>query len=121
MDKITVIWSMTAAACLTLAIVQTVVVVTKRADWWQLFFVSGSVAAAGVAGAELLMMNAVSAEEYGLVLRWANVGVFVMLVSLVWYVYFDLGTGRRWLAWLITAIRLVILPLKFIGTTSINF
>src|SRR5215211_4534627 len=100
MDQITVIWSMTAAACLTLAIVQTVVVVTRRADWWQLLFVSASVGAAAVAGAELLMMHAESTEEYGQVIRWANVGVFVMLVSLVWYVYFDLGTARRGLAWL---------------------
>jgi len=85
MSSVTIVWSMMASACLTLAAMHLLVWSRRRSVWTHLLL---SLSAAGVAvyaGFELRMMRAVTPAEYGMALRWAHVPAWVTIVSLVWF------------------------------------
>src|SRR2546428_13913128 len=46
--------------------------------------------------------------QYGAVLRWAHVPLWVLLLSIVWFVRLYLRAGRPWLAWSICGLRTVV-------------
>ena len=83
MSWITIVWSMNAAACLTLAALYCVVWLKQRENWVYLLFSSSAVAAAAIAAFELAMMHAETAELYEALVRWIHVPVWVLLVSFV--------------------------------------
>ena len=75
MNWITVIWSMNAGACLTLAAFYGAVWSKQRTNLAYLAF-SCSAAAAGVISIfELCMLNATSVEQYQMLIRWIHVPV----------------------------------------------
>ncbi|HTS08557.1 MAG TPA: PAS domain-containing sensor histidine kinase, partial [Candidatus Eisenbacteria bacterium] len=105
MSLITIIWSMSASACLTLAGINFLVWCRHRAAWANLIF---SLLATGTAAwtfCELWMMRAVTPVEFATVLRWGHVAVWLIIVSLVGFVYFYLKSGRPWLAWTVFGTR----------------
>jgi signal transduction histidine kinase len=107
MSVVTIIWSMIASACLTLAIIYLLVWYRNRAAWAYLFFSLTAVATTGLAFCELWRMRAGTPAEMLLVMTVLHVPLFVWLVSVTWFVYFYLGAGRFWLAWLIVGLRTV--------------
>src|SRR6266487_4188125 len=121
MSWITIVWSMDAAACLTLAGMYLLVWCKQRDGWVHLLFSCGAMAAAVLAGFELASMRAETTEQYGTILRWAHVPVWVLIVSLVWFVRLYLRAGRRWLAWRICGLRTLALTLNFIFTPNLNY
>jgi PAS domain S-box-containing protein len=121
MNWVTVIWSMIASACLTLAMVYLMVWFQKRSQWGYLFFSLAAIGTAGVTFCEVWGLHAGSVEEYGLVLRWAHVPFWVLLLSLVGFVRFYMRTGRLWLVWMICGLRTLSLILNFVFTPNINF
>ena len=121
MSWITVVWSMNAAACLTLAAFYCVVWLKQRENWVYLLFSSSAVAAAAIAAFELAMMHAETAELYETLVRWIHVPVWVLLVSFVGFVRLYLRAGRPWLAWSICGLRTLVLILNFVVTPNLNF
>src|SRR6267154_4848626 len=121
MSWITVVWSMNAAACLTLAAFYGVVWCKQRDNWVHLLFSCSAVAAAAISAFELWMTNATTVEQYQLLVRWIHVPTWILIVSFVAFVRLYLHAGRAWLAWGIYGLRTLVLILNFIFPVSINF
>src|SRR5262245_22223836 len=121
MNWVTVIWSMNAGACLTLAAFYGAVWFKQRANRAYLLFSCSAVAAAVISAFELGMLNATTLEQYQLLMRWIHVPVWMLTVSFVAFVRLYLHAGRPWLAWSIYVLRTLVLILNFIFPVSINF
>jgi two-component system sensor kinase FixL len=121
MSWITIVWSMNAAACLTLAAIYLVVWCKQREGWAHLLFSVTAVAAAAIAAFELAMMHAGTVGQYETLLRWVHLPVWVLTLSFVAFVRLYLQAGRPWLAWSICSLRTLVLIVDFIVTPNINF
>jgi PAS domain S-box-containing protein len=121
MSWITIVWSMNAAACLTLAGISLVVWCKQRENWVHLVFSASAVAAAAIAAFELAMMHCETVWQYEALVRWIHVPTWVLIVSFVSFVRLYLHAGRPWLAWTICGLRTVVLILNFIFTPNLNF
>jgi len=121
MSWITIVWSMNAAACLTLAAIYLVVWCKQRQVLAHLVFSITAVAAAAIAGFELAMMHAGTVGQYEALIRWIHVPVWVLTVAFVAFVRLYLHAGRPWLAWSICSLRTMVLILNFILTPNLNF
>ena len=86
MSWITIVWSMNAAACLTLAAIYLVVWCKQREGWAHLLFSITAVAAAAIAAFELAMMHAGTVDQYEALLRWIHLPVWVLTLSFVAFV-----------------------------------
>ena len=78
MNWITVIWSMNAGACLTLAAFYGAVWSKQRENRVYLLFSCSAAAAAVISAFELWMMRAWTGEQYPLLLRWIHVPLWVL-------------------------------------------
>jgi two-component system, LuxR family, sensor kinase FixL len=121
MSWITIVWSMNAAACLTLAGIYLLVWCKQRQDWAHLLFSLTAVAAAAIAAFELAMMHAETVGQCEALMRWIHVPVWVLVISFVSFVRLYLHAGRRWLAWSICCLRTLVLILNFVFTPNLNF
>jgi two-component system sensor kinase FixL len=121
MSWVTILWSMSAAACLTVAGIHFSVWLTARREWGHLLFSLSAVGAAGTAACELLVMRAVTIEGYGAALWWAQLPLWVLVVSIVWFTRSHLRAGRPWLAWTVTGMRTLVVVLNLLATPNINF
>ena len=121
MSWITAVWSMNAAACLTLAGFYFVVWCKQRQNPVYLLFSCSAMAAAAISAFELWMLNSKTVEQYELLVRWIHVPTFVLTLSFVAFVRLYLRAGRAWLAWSIYGLRTLVLILNFIFAVSINF
>ena len=121
MSWITIVWSMNAAACLTLAAIYLVVWYKQRQGAAHLVFSITAVAAAAIAGFELAMMHAGTVGQYEALIRWIHVPVWVLTIAFVAFVRLYLHVGRPWLAWSICGLRTLVLILNFILTPNLNF
>jgi PAS domain S-box-containing protein len=121
MSWVTVIWSMVASACLTLAAMHMVIWANKRTAWASLLFSVTAAATAAVAGFEVWTMRAATAQEYGVALRWAHVPYWVLVISLVGFVRLYLRAGRPWLAYAICGTRTLSLILNFVFWPNLNY
>jgi PAS domain S-box-containing protein len=121
MSWITIVWSMNAAACLTLGALYLLVWCKQRENWVHLVFSCSAVAAAAIAAFELAMMHAETVERYEALVRWIHVPVWALIVSFVSFVRLYLRAGRPWLAWSICGLRTLVLILNFTFTPNLNF
>lgn|ERR1035438_5032224 len=121
MSWVTVIWSMIAAACLTMAGMQMLVWCNQRTAWANLLFSLTAVSTAAFAGFEVWMMRAATPAEFGMALRWVHLPTWVIIVSLVGFVRLYLRAGRPWLAWTVCGVRTLALILDFVFTPNLNF
>jgi hypothetical protein len=121
MNWITIVWSMNAGACLTLAAIYLVVWCRQRESWVHLLFSCSAIAAAAIAVLELAMLHTQTVERYEALVRWIHVPVWVLLLSFVAFVRLYLRAGRPWLAWSIYGLRTLVLIVNFILTPNINF
>ena len=121
MSWVTIVWSMVASACLTLAAMHLLLWTRRRTAWAHLCFSVSAVAVAAYAACELRMMRAVTPSEFGLALRWAHVPVWVTVVSLVAFTRLYLRAGRMWLAWTVCGVRTLALLLNFGPAPNLNY
>src|SRR4030095_7633951 len=121
MSWVTVIWSISAGACLTLAFLQFIVWWKDRAAPANLVFALGAVAVAVFAGVAVGLMRAETSAQFDTIVRWIHVPGWVLIVSIVAFVRLYLNAGRRWLAWTIVAVRTLALILNFVLSPNINY
>src|SRR5215470_7761467 len=121
MSWVTVIWSVSSGACLTLAFLQFIVWWKDRTARANLVFAVGAVAVAVFAGLELTLMRAETPAQFGTITRWIHVPAWFLVVSIVAFVRLYLNAGRRWLAWTIVAVRTLLLILNFVLSPNINY
>jgi PAS domain S-box-containing protein len=121
MSWITIVWSINAGACLTLAAIYLVVWCRQRERWVHLLFSCSAIAAAAIAVIELAMLHTQTVERYEALVRWIHVPTWVLLLSFVAFVRLYLRAGRPWLAWSIYGLRTLVLIVNLILTPSINF
>ena len=121
MSWVTILWAMVSAVSLTLAGIYLLVWWKQRSSWVYLLFSCSAVGAAAWAMGELGMMRAETPEQYGAVLRWAHIPVWVLVVSLVGFVRLHLKAGRMGLVWSICVLRTLALILNFVFTPNLNY
>jgi len=121
MSLITIIWSMSASVCLTLAAFHFLVWCRNREAWASLLFSPLATGTAAFAFCELGMMCARTPAEFGTVLRWGHVPTWLIVVSLVAFVRLYLKAGRPWLAWLVCGLRTLALVLNFLVGQNLNY
>ena len=115
MSLVTTLWSMQAAAALTLAVLYAVVWSVDRRNLASLTVCIVAVAMAVTARAEVGMMHAATVTEYGEWTRLLYLPLFFTFVGLVLFVHLFLGTGRLWLLWTIVGARVVMLVGNFLA------
>jgi hypothetical protein len=86
MSWVTILWSMNASACLTLAAIYFLVWCQRRKAWDNLLFTLSSSALAVYTGLELCMIRAETPAQFATALRWLHVPVWVLFLSLVPFV-----------------------------------
>src|SRR5262245_66666759 len=121
MHWIEVVWSMFAAASLTLGFIHLFAWLRKRDLGYHAAFAA---IAASMAICSLLELDALRARtpaELAASLRWLQVPVATLVVSLVWFIHALLGTGRLWLGMVACALRVLVLPLHFAFGDNIYF
>jgi len=121
MSWITIIWSIIAGTCFTLAGVYLLRWLRKRDAWESLLFSISSSAAAVLALAEQVLMHAQTAAQYGEILRWMHLPAAVIGVALIWFLRLYLKAGRNWLVWLYCAVRVLALVVNFVQEPNFNF
>jgi two-component system, LuxR family, sensor kinase FixL len=121
MSWVTIIWSMTAAACLTLALMHGYIWCRQREAWANLLFAVMAVATAALAGCELAMMRAATPAAFGTALRWLHLPAWVVILSLAGFVRLYLNAGRTWLFWSICGLRTLSLILNFLLGQNLNY
>ena len=118
---VTVIWSMIASACLALAGIQLLVWCKTHNAWPSLLFSLTAVSTAAFAFCELRMMRASTPAEFASTLKWGQVPVWLLVVSLVGFVRVLLKAGRPSLAWTVCGLRTFALVLNFSVGQNLNF
>src|SRR5436190_23367405 len=121
MSWITVLWSMNAAACLTLAGIYLLVWCKQREGWAHLAVSCTGVAGAALTVFELALLRAQTTAQYMALLRWVQIPVWVLVVSLVIFVRLYLRAGRPWLAWSVCGVRTLALILNFILVPTLSY
>jgi two-component system sensor kinase FixL len=121
MSWIVIVWSMNAAACLTLAGIYLLVWSKQRQSWAYLVLSCNAVAGAALTAFELALLRAETSQQYAVILRWAQIPVWVVVVSLVVFVRLYLRGGRPWLAWSVCGARTLALILNFIFVPNLSY
>jgi two-component system, LuxR family, sensor kinase FixL len=121
MSWVTIIWSMVASACLTLAAIHFLVWCNKRTEWANLLFSLTAAATAILAACEFWMMRSETTGQFGDALRWAHVPTWAITLALVGFVRIYLRAGRPWLVWTICALRTLALLLNFLMGSNLNY
>ena len=121
MSWVTVIWSMVASACLTLAVIYFLVWWSNRTAWANLLFVATAASTAAFTLLELQQMRVATPGELLSAMRWTHVALLGVLVSTTWFVTFYLVAGRRWLAWTVSGLRVFYLLVALLVWGNINY
>jgi two-component system sensor kinase FixL len=121
MSLSTIIWSMSASACLTLAGINFLVWCRNSTAWANLLFSLTASSTAAWAFCELWMMQANTPLEFATVLRWGHVAVWLIVVPLIVFVRLYLAAGRPWLAWTACGLRTFALLLNFLTGQNLNY
>ncbi len=102
MGLLTTGWVVAATVCVCLALVQLLVWLKRRHEHAYLLFSLTSLAAAGVAVAEIRMSQAASVDAFVAGFKLANYCLAGLFVSLAWFIIAYTGTTKRLLAWITT-------------------
>src|SRR5262249_11405413 len=105
----------------TLALLHLIVWARHRTNLANLLFSLAAVGVAGIAEGELIMMRSLTTERFELALRWTHVPLFLAIVSTVGFVRVYLRGGRRWLAWTVCGLRLLVLIVNFSVWPNLNY
>jgi len=121
MSPLTVAWTFTASACAMLGFAHFLLWIKEPRS--AVYLLSAVMAFGGAlsAAVELLLLQTQDLARYQVLLQLENLGVFLLLVPMVWFVYEYFGTARRWFAVTISAIWTFALIVNFLSPASIVF
>jgi signal transduction histidine kinase len=114
-------WSMGAGAALTLATLCALMWAAERHDVANLAFSLVAVAVAGLARTEIGMMHSTNVTEYADWSRLSHLPLFCIIVGLMVFARYYLGTQRGWLTWTIVALWLAVLAGDFFWYPELNW
>jgi two-component system, LuxR family, sensor kinase FixL len=121
MSWVTVIYSMTASACLTLALIYGVIWWRQRDAWVNLLFALVAVATAAISWFDLAILRASSPAEIASAIRWIHLPVWLLVLSLAGFVRLFLEAGRAWLLWTVCGLRTAAVILNFLTGENVNY
>ncbi|MBI1370983.1 MAG: PAS domain S-box protein [Planctomycetes bacterium] len=121
MNLLIPIWSMVAAACLTLAMVHMVVWLRRRSSLAHLLFAGSAAAVSMFSVCNMFMMIARTPEQYGLAMRWLEVSIVLFFVSCVWFLRTYLKAGPAWLAYSVVGLRVLMVIWNLWSPYSANY
>jgi two-component system sensor kinase FixL len=98
MNWMTIAWPMVAGACLTLGFIELRIGLTQPQRAARLLFAVSAFTVACISGLELALMRTHVPAEWWPLMRWLDIAVGVMLISLTAFVGVFFGTGNKWLA-----------------------
>ncbi len=117
---ITVVWSAIASSCLTLGVVHVLIGLRQRKEA-NLLFAVNSLSVTAIAAFELALMRAANPVEFGLLMRWMHVPIFVLVTSLVLFVRAFFRAGSAGLAAATIASRAAALLVNFLRQPNLNY
>ena len=118
---ITIVWSMEASACLTLAIVHLVVWFKQPVQRAYLMFSLVAISVAAIAACELLAMRARTTEQFGRVLG-GRTSPYSSGLFRSWGLCGSISeAGRPWLAYLVCGLPLLALIINFFSVPNLNY
>ena len=103
---------MVTAMCLGLGMFSLLIWFRWKDSTAHLFFSMAAFGAGLFAITDLVSFHAQSIESLIICLKWANAGVYMILIGMVWFIHFYFGTARLWLAMMITSIWSILLVIK---------
>jgi two-component system, LuxR family, sensor kinase FixL len=121
MNSVTIIFAMTASACLTLAFIYGFIWSRQRQEWANLLFSLAAIGAAATSLSNLAMLQSGSAAQLSVVVRWSHLANWLMLLPLAGFVFLYFRAGRIWILWTICGLRTVSLLLNFLTGENLNF
>ncbi len=121
MSWVTIVWSMSAAACLTLGTEHLLVWCKKRAEWSSLLFFLLAASVAAMGAIELCEMRAQTPRQLSTLYLWYQVPVWVITLSFTGFVRVYLRAGRPWLWWATCILRTFALLLNFLTGQNLNY
>lgn len=121
MSLLIVAWSMCASVSFMLGLMHMLFWLKYRKN--TVYLLSSVMAfSAGISAMlELGMLFTQSLETYRVLIRWENLAVFMILISMVWFVQLYFTAARRWLAMLITLLWIVGIAVNFLSSHSLTF
>lgn len=123
-DKImwpTVVFSMTASACLTLGLIHALIWWRQQDAWSNLLFAIAAFGTAAFTACDLAAQLATSPAQYALAVRYAHLALWVGIIPLAIFVRFQFRAGRIWLLCTFCALRTLSLFLNFFTAENLNF
>ncbi len=121
MSWVTVIFSMTASACLTTALIHFFIWWRQRNAWAYLLFAVAAFATAAFAFCDLAEMHAQSPAQFGAAVRWAQLSLWAVILSLAGFVWLYLRAGRLWLLLCVVGLRTTAVLLNFLTGPDLNY
>ena len=122
MNILSIVWSLIAGACLTLSFLHCWIWFRQRpSSLSHLLFGLAALGAAANALIEQVYLHADSPIQFGRLYADQNSVIALLLLSLVWFVYVDFGTARRWLAILISVAWGLVLILNTFSHYSVVY
>ncbi len=121
MNWVTVVFSMTASACLTTALIYGFIWWRQRNQWAYLLFALAALSTAVFAFCDLAEMLAQTPAQYGAAVRWAQVSLWAVILSLAGFVRLYLRAGRLWLLWSVCGLRTLAMILNFLTGPDLNY
>ncbi len=121
MSVLTIAWSFCASVCLMLGSIHLLFWLRNRKQ--PVYLLSSLMAfSAGVSAMlEMALLLTESLDSYRVLMLWENVAVFMILVPMVWFIQVYFGTGRRWLAMIITLLWTLGLLTNFLSPHTLTF
>src|SRR5271170_7621535 len=121
MSWVTVIFSMTASACLTLGLIYGLIWWRQRDAWVNLLFALTAIGTAATAASDLAQLQADSTAHLAAAIRGSHVANWLMLLPLAGFVRLYLRAGRWWLLWTVCGLRTASLLLNFLTGQNLNY
>jgi PAS domain S-box-containing protein len=121
MGVITTATLIAATICSTVGLIFLVIWIKDRRQFDKLLFAVSSFSVAIFAVFETAAMLAETPDSYGAIVKWAHVPGLVMIVGSAWFVYLYTGVGRKWLLWLVTIGRTIVVIIDLLVTPNINY
>lgn len=119
---ISISWLVAIAACVTLAVVHALIALRLRgrARAAHLFFTLSAAAVAATGGIELALMNTDSLASYQTLMLWAEMPLWLMIVSLAGFTWNFFGTGRKGHAVAVAGLITAVLVANFLAPQDLR-